>query len=215
MKENIMEEFKTIFQDVKFEIEEKKSKFIAHIFYINSEKEAQQKIKDIRKKYFNARHNCYAYRVIEEDGVKEKQSDDGEPGGTAGAPMLNILHKNSLFNVLVVVTRYFGGTLLGTGGLIRAYSEATLGAIEEAGIVVKKIGYELAVTIEYKELEKLKYYCNKNKISIVKIRYETNITCILEVTEEEKEKLIDKKTKEVEILEYAVLREKYIKSNIE
>ena len=154
-----MEEFKTILERGTAEIEEKKSRFIADIFYIENSKQAEEKIKEVKKKYFDAKHHCYAYRVIENNAIKEKQSDDGEPSGTAGAPMLNILNKNGFANVLIVVTRYFGGTLLGTGGLIRAYSEATLKVINESKIVKQKMGYEMKVVIPYKELEKFKYYC--------------------------------------------------------
>lgn len=209
-----MESFKTILKNANSEIEEKKSRFIANVFYIESVKEAEQKIRDIKKKYFDARHNCYAYRIIEKDGIKEKQSDDGEPNGTAGAPMLNILSKNSLLNILVVVTRYFGGTLLGTGGLIRAYSDSTLKAIQEAKIVTQELGYELEITIEYKELEKFRYYCNKNHIKITKTIYEKNVICTIEINNEEKQKLIDENQKDVKILEYIGLREKYIRRNI-
>lgn len=207
-----MEEFKTILQESIAEIEEKKSRFIANIFYIEKASEAEEKIKNIRKKYFDARHHCYAYRIVEDNGMKEKQSDDGEPSGTAGAPMLNILQKNELVNVLVIVTRYFGGTLLGTGGLVRAYSDATLKAIGEAGIVLQKFGYEMRIVIEYKELEKFKYYCCKHNINILEIIYENNIVCIVQLTNEEKEKLIEENNS-IQILEYAVLEEKYIKIN--
>ena len=206
-----MEEFKTILQNSTAEVEEKKSKFIADIFFVENILEAEEKIKSIKKKYFDARHHCYAYRIIEENGVKEKQSDDGEPSGTAGAPMLNILKKNELINVLVIVTRYFGGTLLGTGGLVRAYSEASLKAIEEAGIGVQKFGHELEIIIEYKELERFKYYCKKHSINILEIVYENNIICKIELTNEEKEELLKNEQKDVQILKYNVLGEKYIK----
>lgn len=210
-----MEEFKTILERGTAEIEEKKSRFIADIFYIENSKQAEEKIKEIKKKYFDAKHHCYAYRVIENNAIKEKQSDDGEPSGTAGAPMLNILNKNGLANVLIVVTRYFGGTLLGTGGLIRAYSEATLKVINEAKIVKQKMGYEMKVVIPYKELEKFKYYCNKKNIYIKNLIYESNIICVIEINNEEKENLISKSQKEIEILESTVLMEKYIRVNNE
>ncbi len=210
-----MEEFKTILERGTAEIEEKKSRFIADIFYIENSKQAEEKIKEVKKKYFDAKHHCYAYRVIENNAIKEKQSDDGEPSGTAGAPMLNILNKNGFANVLIVVTRYFGGTLLGTGGLIRAYSEATLKVINESKIVKQKMGYEMKVVIPYKELEKFKYYCNKKNIYIKNLIYESNIICIVEINNEEKENLIRKSQKEIEILESTVLMEKYIRVNNE
>mgnify|MGYP000151094710 FL=1 len=210
-----MEEFKTILERGTAEIEEKKSRFIADIFYIENSKQAEEKIKEVKKKYFDAKHHCYVYRVIENNAIKEKQSDDGEPSGTAGAPMLNILNKNGFANVLIVVTRYFGGTLLGTGGLIRAYSEATLKVINESKIVKQKMGYEMKVVIPYKELEKFKYYCNKKNIYIKNLIYESNIICVVEINNEEKENLISKSQKEIEILESTVLMEKYIRVNNE
>ena len=131
--------FKTIKENISAEIVEKKSKFIANVFYVETREEVDSIIKEINKKYHDARHNCYAYRVVTDGGIIEKSSDDGEPSGTAGAPMLTILSKNNLANILVVVTRYFGGILLGTGGLVKAYSSACTLAIEKAGLVEKEI----------------------------------------------------------------------------
>ncbi len=209
-----MENFKTIAKDSTGQIEEKRSKFIANIFYIENIEEVENKLKEIRKKYFDARHHCYAYRLKKDNEIKEKSSDDGEPSGTAGAPMMNILKKNELINILVVVTRYFGGTLLGTGGLVRAYSDATLKALENTKIVLQEIGEKVEITIDYKELEKLKYYCIKNNIEIENIKYEKEIKCILKLNEEEKKKIVDKQ-KEINILNFAVLNKCYIRKNIE
>ena len=132
---------KTIQENVGTQIVEKKSKFIAELFYVTSEEEAKEKLEEIRKKYYDAKHHCYAYRVIDENRIIERASDDGEPAGTAGAPILHLLNKLELTNVLLVVTRYFGGILLGTGGLIRAYTQASQLAIENAQMVevVKRI----------------------------------------------------------------------------
>lgn len=128
----VINEFITIKNNVEAEIVEKKSKFIANLFYIENSEEAEKIIKETKKKYFDARHNCIAYRIIEDNKIVERFSDDGEPSGTAGAPMLNILQKNGYVNVLIVVTRYFGGILLGTGGLVRAYSNSLIQAIEKS-----------------------------------------------------------------------------------
>ena len=118
-------EFKTITQSCMAEIVEKKSRFIANIFYIQSVEEAEEYIKKIKKQYHDAKHNCFAYIVTDLEGnTVQKSSDDGEPSGTAGAPMLKILTAQNLCNILVIVTRYFGGILLGTGGLVRAYSRS-------------------------------------------------------------------------------------------
>ena len=107
--------------------------------------------------------------------IIEKSSDDGEPSGTAGQPMLSILQKNNLANVLIIVTRYFGGILLGTGGLVRAYSGSVLKVIEEAKKVTKCLGQELQVELDYNEFENFKYYCKKNKINIIKAEYQEYI----------------------------------------
>ena len=130
-----MEEFYTVKENIETEIIEKKSRFIANIFYIESIDEAENIIKSIKKKHYNARHNCYAYRIIQNGKIIDRFSDDGEPSSTAGAPILNILVKKNLVNVLIVVTRYFGGILLGTGGLVRAYSQAANNVIEMSKII--------------------------------------------------------------------------------
>ena len=141
--------YQTISQNTEFEIKEKKSKFIAHLIYIESKIDAEDKIKEFKKKYHDARHNCYAYRVQDGDNMYEKANDDGEPSGTAGAPMLNILQKSNLCNVIVIVTRYFGGILLGTGGLVRCYSGAAQGVIEKASKIEIERGTEFKIKVEY------------------------------------------------------------------
>lgn len=152
-----MENFISIKENVQTEIVVKKSKFICNLIKVNTQEEAENIIKQLKKKYYDARHNCIAYRIISDDMIIEKSSDDGEPSGTAGGPMLNILQKNNLCNILVVVTRYFGGILLGTGGLVRAYSDATLNAIDIVEKVEKCLGEEAEVQLEYNNLENFKY----------------------------------------------------------
>lgn len=201
--------FKTIKENNSAEIVEKKSKFIGNIFYIESEEEAETIIKDIRKKYHDARHNCYAYK-INKDNIS-RFSDDGEPSGTAGAPMLSIIEGKGLENVLVIVTRYFGGILLGTGGLVRAYSDCTSKVIDESIIIEKEFGYEMKCEVSYKNLEKIKYYFEKNNIKITNSEYLENITLTIELSEESKKELenkIDKK--ELELSNLKKIREKYI-----
>lgn len=210
-----MKEFITIEESVQSEITEKKSKFIANLFYVENSEEAEKIIKEIKRKYFDARHNCIAYRVIENGNVIEKSSDDGEPSGTAGAPMLNILQKNNLANVLIIVTRYFGGILLGTGGLVRAYSTSLLQAIDKCSIIKKCFGEELEIELEYSELESFKYYCRNNKISIVDFQYKESIICKIELEEEVKQKLIeDFKSKKVNLKNIKELSKKYITKSI-
>ena len=209
---------KTIKQEhIEAEITEKKSKFIANIFYVQSQEEAENKIKEIRKKYYDARHNCFAYSVTLKDETITKSSDDGEPSKTAGAPILNVITGNELSNILIVVTRYFGGILLGTGGLVKAYTNASLQALKQAEFVTEKIGFELKIKINYIDLEKLRYYCQKKEINIIKIDYLDYIECTLEVTNDEKDKIISNNTKNniVDILEYQIIKEKNIRKNIE
>ena len=206
--------FNTVLKNEKSEIVEKKSKFIANIFYVENKNEAEKKIKELKKKYYDARHNCIAYRVIENEEIIEKSSDDGEPNGTAGAPMLNILQKNNLCNVLVVVTRYFGGILLGTGGLVRCYSEATINVIEKASKINICQGVEYIIKLEYSELENFKYYCSKNSINITNIAYLNEVVCNIEVKEDFKDIFInDIKKRKIDILEFKFIIKKIIKLN--
>lgn len=210
-----MKEFLSIKENVETEIIEKKSKFITHLFYVETLEEAEKILKNERKKYFTARHNCYAYRILEENQIIEKSSDDGEPSGTAGAPMLNILQKNSLINVLVVVTRYFGGILLGTGGLVRAYSDSLLKAIENAKLVKICLGIEFKLEIEYSEFENFKYYCKINNIQITNSEYLEKIVCKIELEESKKEKFLqDYQIKNIKIKELEELSKKYITKSI-
>lgn len=211
-----VEEFITIEENVEAEITEKKSKFIANLFYIENIEEAEKIIKKIKKKYFDAKHNCIAYRVIEKNQIIEKSSDDGEPSGTAGQPMLSILQKNKLANVLIIVTRYFGGILLGTGGLVRAYSNSLLKAIEHAKKVTKCLGQEIRVELEYNEFENFKYYCKKNKIIITKVEYQEFIECTIALEFNKKEKLMqDYEGKKISIKKIEELSIKYISKCIE
>lgn len=205
-----MNEFITIKKDEMAEIVEKKSKFIANIVKIETQKEAEEKIKEIKKKYYDAKHNCIAYRVYELENLIEKSSDDGEPSGTAGGPMLNILRNQELGNILVVVTRYFGGILLGTGGLVRAYSEATLEALKKAEKVKRVLGIEIQVNLKYSQFDNLKYYCLKSKINISNINYLENISCILTMEEETKEKFMEDYNKKDIILEQIKILDKKI-----
>ncbi len=204
-------EFSTIEKNVTAEVVDKKSKFIANFIYVNDVIKAEQLIKETRKKYFDARHNCIAYRIIENDQIIEKSSDDGEPSGTAGAPMLNILQKNNLANVLIIVTRYFGGILLGTGGLVRAYSDSLLKAIDQANIIKKCLGEELEVTLDYNAFENFKYYCKNNKINIINADYTESIVCRIEIEEDVKDKLLnDFNTKNIILKEIKTISKKYV-----
>lgn len=211
-----MEEFTTILNDEIAELVEKKSRFIANIYHVENVEEAEEKIKSTKKKYYDAKHNCIAYRVIENGKVVEKASDDGEPSGTAGSPMLNILQKNNLCNLVVVVTRYFGGILLGTGGLVRAYSDATQMAIAKSVKVQKVKGIEIKVELEYSNLEIFKYYCKNKEINIVKLEYGENIMANLEMEENIKNTFLrDIEAKALNIKNYKIMEMKYISKFVE
>lgn len=203
--------FKTINQNATGEFVEKKSKFIANIFYIETIEDAEKKIKEIRKKYFDARHNCYAYSIYTKEGIINRFSDDGEPSGTAGAPMLNIITSRNLTNVVVIVTRYFGGILLGTGGLVRAYTSATQEGLKKITEIEMDNGLEVEIEVSYSNFEKFKHYLKHNEIKLIKSEYFENIISIIEISEEKMKLLeINKKNLNFEIINSKILREKYI-----
>lgn len=210
-----MKEFFTIKNDIQSEIVIKKSKFIANLIKINSKEDAETKIKEIKKKYFDARHNCIAYRVLENEKIIERFSDDGEPSGTAGQPMLNIFQKNNLINVLVIVTRYFGGILLGTGGLVRAYSDSLLLSIEKSEKAMLVRGSQFEIKAEYSEFDKFKYYCKNNEIKVDEIQYTEQIICKIEIEDNKKERLLkDYELKNIKLMDIKELSKKYIEKSI-
>lgn len=177
--------FQSIENESIAEIIVKKSKFIATLYEANSKDEAEKILQNVRKKYFDAKHHCYAY-IIEKI---EKCSDDGEPSGTAGAPLLALLKSANLTNVIIIVTRYFGGILLGTGGLVRAYTESAKNAIENAKIVYKDYGIQFEIEISYNNLKEIQFICKNLDISIIKIEYQENVKLLLESTFEAKKEL--------------------------
>ena len=206
-----MEEFKTIKENVSGEIEEKRSRFIANIYYIEDEEQAKKYIKEVKKKYHDAKHNCFAYKVVENKKNIERSSDDGEPSGTAGMPILNIINGEGLCNILIIVTRYFGGILLGTGGLLRAYTESTKKALENANIIEKEIGYEAKITVSYSEYEKFEYYAKQKKIKILNKTYNENVEIIVEIPKDLKQIFLKPDTNSIfKITKCDFLREKYI-----
>lgn len=208
-----MNEFKTILDKcVSAEVVEKKSRFIANLFYVESSDEAEQKVKEIKKRYHDAKHNCFAYLINESNNIIKKFSDDGEPSGTAGAPMLEILEKTNLCNVVIVVTRYFGGILLGTGGLVRAYSEALKAVISASTIVMQEPGYEVSIKIAYSNFEKFKYYCGKKYIKIISTTYSDIVICKVEINEKEKQYLSHDIQNEnnFKIVSFDIIRQKNI-----
>lgn len=173
--------FNTISDNVSSELIEKKSKFIANAFQVKNKEEAENKINEISKEYFDAKHNCYAYIINDGKNIIEKMSDNGEPSGTAGMPILNVLKKKNLQNVLVIVTRYFGGILLGTGGLTRAYSGVTTQCIDKANIIKMDFGIQYQICTTYNDFKNMKYELEKNQIQIENIEYGEKIRIIFNV----------------------------------
>ena len=150
--------------------EEKKSRFIAYVSPASSEEEAVSFIDSIIKKHYDARHNCPAF-IIGTNSQLTRCSDDGEPSGTAGKPILEVLMGAGITNVVVVVTRYFGGTLLGTGGLVRAYTQAVQEGLKDAGIATMRYGVEITVSIDYTDVGRVQYLLGSRGIEIVASRY--------------------------------------------
>lgn len=170
----MIENYKCVYCGGQGEVVEKKSRFIATVEAVESEEEAIAFIERTKKKYWDARHNCSAY-VIGTRGELERCSDDGEPAGTAGKPMLEVLRGIQLRNVVVVVTRYFGGTLLGTGGLVRAYTKAVQQGINASVIVEKKLASKLVITTDYNGIGKIQYILAKRDIKILESDYGENV----------------------------------------
>ena len=165
-----MEGYRTVCGYGTGEIVEKKSRFIAEVFPVVSEDEVSAHIEKIKKEYWDARHHCWAYVIGQNPGT-ERMSDDGEPAGTAGKPILEVIRGRGLTDVLVVVTRYFGGTLLGTGGLVRAYTQAALEGLSHAGILRKVPGVRLKIGTDYTGLGKIQYLLAQREISILDTVY--------------------------------------------
>lgn len=176
---------------------EKKSRFIATIAHVESEAEANALLAEIRKKNWDARHNCYAY-ILGKKSETERFSDDGEPSGTAGRPILDILKGNRLTDTIIVVTRYFGGVLLGTGGLVRAYSQSSTMAVESAGesgkLATMRLMRLMNITTDYNLSEKVRYVFMSGGVNITDTRYEENVTFTVAIPVEDVDGFIDKIT---------------------
>lgn len=176
--------YNVIYEGGSGEIVEKKSRFIAHVFPVHSEEEASEYIEQIRKKYWDARHNCHAF-VIGPNNETSRCSDDGEPSGTAGRPILEVLQGRGIHDALVIVTRYFGGTLLGTGGLVRAYSQAAQAGLQASSIMTKQQGRKISIKTDYNGIGKLQYIVGNRQISVADTRYGEAVEMDILVPEEE------------------------------
>lgn len=163
MENNKLQEYRVLLEGGEGEIVEKKSRFIATIRRVENEAEAVAFIEEMKKKYWDARHNCSAF-VIGSRGELTRCSDDGEPGGTAGRPMLEVLLGEGIRNIAVVVTRYFGGVLLGTGGLVRAYTQAVKAGLENCSIGAMVHGYDVMLNTDYNGIGKVLYLLGQHGV---------------------------------------------------
>lgn len=174
------ESYKTITSPAEGEIIEKKSRFIARIAPVADPEEARAFIESVKKLHHDARHNCYAY-ILGDEGSELKYSDDGEPQGTAGRPMLEVLKGRELTFICAVVTRYFGGILLGTGGLSRAYSDALSAALDNADITTMSLSDIVRVKADYTLTGKLMHLCEKREVSIRSTEYTERVEYLLAI----------------------------------
>ena len=180
--------YHVVYEGGEGEIVEKKSRFIATVKPVESEEDAVAFINEMKKKYWDARHNCSAF-VIGANQELTRCSDDGEPAQTAGRPMLDVLLKEGITNVAVVVTRYFGGVLLGTGGLVRAYQKAVQEGLAASVIIEKKEGFLLYVNTDYNGIGKLQYLFAQKEISILESEYAVEVKMTVLVPLERKEEI--------------------------
>lgn len=177
--------YKVVYQGGSGEIEEKKSRFIATIRPVESEEEAVSFIAEMKKQYWDARHNCSAF-IIGRNQELTRCSDDGEPSGTAGRPMLDVLLKEGIHNAAVVVTRYFGGTLLGTGGLVRAYQRSVQEGLKNCVVIEKNQGRILEIGTDYNGMGKIQYLLGNEKIAVLDTVYSDEVKMTVIVPEEKK-----------------------------
>lgn len=185
-RKRMLLQYKTVYQGGEGEITEKKSRFIATVRPVKTEEEALAFLEEMKKKYWDARHNCYVYS-IGKNREYTRCSDDGEPSGTAGRPMLDVILGEDIYDVAVVVTRYFGGVLLGTGGLVRAYSKAVQEGLGNSTVIEKKYGYSLSVTTDYTGIGKLQYIAGERGLPILDSEYTDKVVLHLMVPSEERE----------------------------
>ncbi len=180
----MLNHYYTIEQDGQFELEIKKSRFICHFKQVTSEADAQTFIKSIKKEHDKANHNCVAYLIGEQDEI-QRAYDDGEPSGTAGVPMLEVLKKRQLKNVVVVVTRYFGGIKLGAGGLIRAYGKAVSQGLADIGVVERRLHTQITVVAAYPASGKLENSLREANYTIKDVLYSDVVSFVCVVNQDQ------------------------------
>lgn len=218
LEDEMIENYKAVYEGAEAEIIEKKSRFIATVFPIESEEQAIALIEATKKKYWNANHNCFAY-IIGKNQEIQRCSDDGEPSQTAGKPMLDVLLLEGIHNTLVVVTRYFGGTLLGTGGLVRAYSKAVQVGLANSLIANKYLATKLCIGTDYNGIGKIQYLLGQRKINTLSSEYTDRVEITVLVPTSEKEGLIKAITEatngkafleELEDIYFAIIKDEVI-----
>ena len=182
------EQYRMLSKGAQAELVEKKSRFIATIRPVSSEEEAVAFIEEMKKKYYDARHNCSTF-VIGSKGELTRSSDDGEPSGTAGRPMLEVLTGSGIRNIAAVVTRYFGGVLLGTGGLVRAYSGAVKMALEQCETITRRYGVQMLIKTDYNGVGKIQYLLGSKDVVIQDSVYAADVQMTVLVPIEEYDRL--------------------------
>lgn len=200
----MLEQYKTVIKQGQAEIIEKKSRFIATIRPVKTEQQAREFIEEMKKKYWDATHNVFAYQIGERNEI-QRFSDDGEPQGTAGMPVLDVLQREDIKNTAIVVTRYFGGTLLGTGGLVRAYGKSAKEGLLSAGICNVILYKKFRVTISYTDSGKVQYEILQNGYELYDTIYTENVSYVVLVKFEQGntflKKIIDVTANRAEITE--------------
>lgn len=185
---------KSVYRGGTGEVVEKKSRFIATVTAVSTKEEAEEFIASCKKKYWDARHNCSAYIIAGAVDILHS-SDDGEPSGTAGKPMLEVLLKEGIRNVCVVVTRYFGGTLLGTGGLVRAYQAAVKEGLKNCVLLEKQAGIKAEIITDYNDVGRLQHFFASNRVVVLHSEYGQNVVMELLIPQEQRssveEKVVD------------------------
>ena len=184
-----MNSYKTIIQPGIGSITEKKSRFIGRIYPAGNESEVASILANLKSENKDANHNCYAF-ALGEIGQQVGFSDDGEPSGTAGKPILSVIQGAGLTNVVIVVTRFFGGTLLGTGGLVRAYTDAAKESIKNTTILTKIKGVQMAVWLDYSQLQNFQYAIKQMGLKIIDTIYEEKVKAVVELPCDSQEELI-------------------------
>lgn len=169
--------------------EEKKSRFLAACYRIENEEDAAGFIEAAKKKYWDARHNCYAY-VLGANNELMRFSDDGEPSGTAGKPILEVLTARGIHNCLIIVTRYFGGTLLGTGGLVRAYQKSSIDAVDNSILARRTKGSRITISTDYSSARKIQYAAQQNGWMLTDTIYAADVSLVIEVPMPERERVV-------------------------